>query len=51
MTDLEPDSGESLLGQNLLEVTTARRDQFEMKPARTFRIGDGGAVTLGNIEE
>ena len=44
---VEPDSGEYVLGKNLMEVTAARRDKFGTKPTFTFRIGGGGAVKIG----
>ena len=44
---VEPDSGEYVLGRNLLEITTAHTAKFGNKPVCVFRVGGGGAVKIG----
>jgi len=44
---LEPESGDYVLGKTLVEVDRACRERFGSKPVHVFRIGGGGAVTVG----
>ena len=44
---VEPDSGEYVLGRNLLEITSAHTAKFGNKPVYVFRVGGGGAVKIG----
>ena len=44
---VEPESGEYVLGRTFREVETARRARFGSKMTYTFRVGGGGAVSIG----
>ena len=44
---LEPESGGYVLGEDLMEVTAARKPAFGDKRVYVFRIGGGGAVKIG----
>ena len=44
---IEPDSGEFVLGRTFREVEIARRARFGTKMTYTFRVGGGGAVSIG----
>ena len=44
---VEPESGEYVLGRNLLEITSAHTAKFGDKRVYIFRVGGGGAVKIG----
>ena len=44
---VEPDSGEYVLGKTFREVDLARQAKFGTKMVYTFRVGGGGAVSIG----
>ena len=44
---LEPESGEYVLGKTFREVDLARQARFQNKMVYTFRVGGGGAVSIG----
>jgi hypothetical protein len=44
---VEPDSGEYVLGKDLMAVSKACREKFAGKLTYTFRVGGGGAVKIG----
>ena len=44
---VEPESGDYVLGQTFREVDLARQAKFGTKMVYTFRVGGGGAVSIG----
>ena len=44
---VEPESGDYVLGRNLLEITSTHTAKFGDKQVYIFRVGGGGAVKIG----
>jgi hypothetical protein len=44
---VEPESGDYVLGKTFREVDLARQAKFGTKMVYTFRVGGGGAVSIG----
>jgi hypothetical protein len=44
---VEPESGDYVLGRTFREVDVARQAKFGTKMVYTFRVGGGGAVSIG----
>lgn len=44
---IEPQSGEYVLGKTFRDVDLARQAKFGTRMVYTFRVGGGGAVSIG----